>query len=111
MAFSNFRDWRPGVSAPGFAFFGLSPLRARVLGDLTVGCRLIYRSKTEWRDAVVSRKGPASATLTVHSPSGRTYRLRRLLSSEVSNDGGILFLKYEKGDEWRENFAVYDPRW
>ena len=111
MAFANFRNWRPGVSASGFAFFGLSPLRPRILGDLAVGCRLIYRAKADWRDAVVSRKGATTATLIVHSPTGRTYRLRRTLSSEVCRDGGVIFLKYDEGDEWRENFASYDPRW
>lgn len=111
MSFANYRNWRPGVSASGFSFFGLSPLEPQILGDLTVGCRLLYRSKTDWRDAVVSRKGGSMATLTVLSPSGRTYRLRRPLATRIRRDGGIYVLMYEETAVWRENFAEYDPRW
>lgn len=81
------------------------------LGELPIGARLLVRTKTDWRTAVVCRHTEEKATLAVCSPSGRTYRLHRLLESEVIFDGFLPILKIESVDTWRENFTKYDSRW
>ena len=81
------------------------------LRDLPVGARLLVRSKTDWRVAVISKFNKEKATLIVCSPLGRTYRLRRLLDSEIIFDGKIPILKSETEENWRENFSKYDWRW
>lgn len=83
----------------------------KTLGELPIGARLLIRSKTDWRSAVVCRRAEEKATLSVCSPSGRTYRLHRNLESEIVFDGFIAILKIETGDTWRENFTKYDFRW
>ena len=69
------------------------------------------RSKTDWRVAVVSRMGEEQVTISVASPGGYCYRLRRPLDAAVSFDGGIPFLIIESAEPWRENFTTYDSRW
>lgn len=81
------------------------------LNSLPIGARLLIRSKTDWRSAVVSRLDAEKATLIVCSPSGRTYRLRRLLETEIIFDGSIPILKITTGENWRENYTKYDFRW
>lgn len=81
------------------------------LNDLPIGSRLLYRSKDDWRSAVISRFGEEKATLIVCSPTGRTYRLSRLLETEIFFDGKFPVLKSGKKDTWRENFTTYDSRW
>ena len=81
------------------------------LGELPIGARLLIRSKTDWRSAVVSRFGDEKATLIVCSPSGRTYRLHRAFEAEIILDGKIPILKIEEEENWRENFTKYDCRW
>lgn len=81
------------------------------LRDLPVGARLLVRSKIDWRVAVISKFDEEKATLIVCSPLGRTYRLRRLLDSEIIFDGKIPILKSETEENWRENFSKYDWRW
>lgn len=81
------------------------------LRHLPVGSRLLVRSKKDWRTAVVSQINEEKATLIVCSPSGRTYRLRRVLESEIIFDGKIPILKIEIDENWRENFTKYDFRW
>ncbi len=81
------------------------------LCDLPLGARLIVRTKKDWRFAVVSRFDEEKATLIICSPSGRTYRLRRLLDAEIIYDGKIPILKIEIEENWRENFSKYDFRW
>ena len=53
------------------------------LGSLPIGARLLIRSKIDWRSAVVSSFDEEKATLIVCSPTGRTYRLRRLLGAVI----------------------------
>lgn len=110
MPFANFRNWRPDGDPFGLYYSPQSFAEAACLRDLAVGCRLIYRSKTNWRWAVVSRKGDEKATLIVCSPTGRTYRLSRHLHSRIVVDGWIPVLWYEEGEDWRENFEDYDRR-
>jgi len=68
------------------------------------------RSRTDWRFAAIARIGER-VVLTVCSPTGRTYRLWRDLTTEVQLEGTIPVLCYETEDTWRENFTVYDQRW
>jgi hypothetical protein len=81
------------------------------LRHLSVGSRLLIRSKTDWRAAVVSQFKEEKATLIVCSPSGRTYRLWRLAEMEIVFDGEIPILKSDLEENWRENFSKYDFRW
>lgn len=81
------------------------------LGDLPVGARLMYRAKSEWRFAVVSRFTEQTATISVSSPGGRNYRVHRAADSVVEYDGRIAVLKFETADKWRENLTRYDSRW
>ena len=81
------------------------------LRELPIGARLLIRSKTDWRSAVVSRFDLEKVVLSVCSPTGRTYRLRRDLGAEIIFDGRIPILKIETEEDWRENFTKYDFRW
>jgi len=81
------------------------------LRELPIGARLLIRSKTDWRTAVVSQFYEEKATLIVCSPSGRTYRLRRLIEMEIVFDGKIPILKSDLDENWRDNFSKYDTRW
>ena len=81
------------------------------LDKLSVGSRLIVRSRTDWRFAAVSKIVEGRVTLTVCSPSGRTYRLRRDLTAEILMEGSIPVLPYDTADTWRDNFCGYDMRW
>jgi len=81
------------------------------LRELPVGARLLIRSKKDWRVAVVSQFYEEKVTLIVCSPTGRTYRLRRLLEMEIVFDGKIPILKSDLEDSWRDNFSKYDVRW
>lgn len=81
------------------------------LDQLAIGSRLVVRSRTDWRCAAVSRIAEERVTITVCSPSGRTYRLRRDISATVSLEGMIPVLIHEETDHWRTNFGRYDLRW
>lgn len=81
------------------------------LSDFPIGTRLLYRAKDDWRSAVISKFGEEKATLIVCSPTGRTYRLSRLLDAEIVFDGKIPILKINAEDDWRKNFTSYDLRW
>ena len=85
--------------------------KPRTLSDLPIGARLLYRAKDDWRTAVVSKIEGEKATLIVCSPTGRTYRLRRDLNSQLIIDGSLPVLKVKVKDKWRENFSKYDLRW
>ncbi len=78
---------------------------------MPIGGRLLYRSKKDWRSAVVSRIDAEKATLIVCSPSGGTYRLRRPLEAEVIFDGKFHLLKQDLEEDWRANYTCYDSRW
>lgn len=83
----------------------------KTLRELPVGARLLVRARADWRSAVISQFGVEKAVLSVCSPSGRTYRLRRDPESEIIFDGKIPILKIEAEEDWRENFTKYDFRW
>ena len=92
-------------------YFEMGKKKPKTIGEMTVGTRLLYRSKKDWRFAVLSRMDAEKATLIVCSPKGGTYRLRRKLSAEIIFDGKIPILKVEMEEDWRENFSDYDFRW
>lgn len=81
------------------------------LDQLPTGSRLIVRSKTDWRFAAVSKIVDERIVITVCSPTGRTYRLRRKMDAEVFMEGLIPVLAGDEPDEWRDNFGTYDLRW
>lgn len=81
------------------------------LSEMPVGARLLVRTKKDWRTAVVSHFGEEKATLIVCSPSGRTYRLRRCLKTEIVFDGRFSIIKFDPEEDWRDNFSRYDFRW
>ncbi len=83
----------------------------KTLKELSVGTRLLYRAKNDWRCAVVSRIGVEKVTLIVCSPTGRTYRLRRLHKTKILVEDKILLLESEVAENWKENFTNYDIRW
>ena len=81
------------------------------LSSIPLGGRLLVRSKKDWRVAVVSRIGEEKITISVASPGGHCYRLRRPIDASISFDGRIPFLVIEDSDTWRDNFSPYDIRW
>ena len=81
------------------------------LETLPTGSRLIVRSKTDWRFAAVSKIVDERVVLTVCSPTGRTYRLRRDMDAELFIEGTIPILAGDEPDDWRDNFGDYDVRW
>jgi hypothetical protein len=81
------------------------------LSCIPLGGRLLVRSKKDWRVAVVSRIAEGSITLSVASPRGGTYRLRRVPETLIAFDGLIPYLQFEPIENWRDNFSVYDLRW
>ncbi|MFN0140528.1 MAG: hypothetical protein ACKVQW_10655 [Pyrinomonadaceae bacterium] len=81
------------------------------LEELSIGSRLLVRSRTDWRHAAVSKIADERVVLTVCSPTGRTYRLRREFDSEVVIRGTVHILAHDQSDDWRENFSRYDLRW
>lgn len=78
------------------------------LGSLPVGARLILRCRKDWRDACVAAVSLEGITLSVGSPSGHTYRVRRSPDSLLILDGSIPVLG-EGG--WRAQRVRYDLRW
>ena len=90
----------------------MEPAKTQItLDQLPVGTRLIVRSRIDWRFAAISKISEERVVLTVCSPSGRTYRLRRDLNSMILIEGIIPVLPYENAEPWRENFTRYDVRW
>ena len=82
------------------------------LGKMPLGGRLIVRSKKDWRVAVVSRIAEASVTLSIASPTGYNYRVKRTADMEIGFDGIFPILKTDESSEnWRRAFSRYDPRW
>lgn len=61
----------------------------------------------------LARKDDEIATLTICSPTGRTYRLRRKTTDTIRYEGSIAILDSPEFAEeaWRDNFGEYDQRW
>ena len=89
-----------------------STARALTLASLPTGARLILRCRRDWRDATVVAVAPDRITLSVGSPSGRTYRVRRPPDSPLSLDGHVPVLgECPPARSWRAGFVRYDARW
>jgi hypothetical protein len=85
-------------------------LDSPTLGSLPLGARLVLRCRKDWRTASVAAFEPdlARVVLSVASPSGHTYRLRRPADSQLTLDGHIPVL----GEgHWRPGLVRYDLRW
>jgi hypothetical protein len=90
----------------------MEPAEAKItLANIPLGGRLLVRSKTDWRVAVVCRITEEQITISVASPKGYNYRLRRPLDAIVDFDGRIPYLIADTSETWRENFTSYDVRW
>jgi len=79
------------------------------LSDLPVGARLVLRCRKDWRDATVAAVSAEMVTLSVGSPGGHTYRVRRPADSLLALDGSIPLLG--EGSGWRAGRVRYDLRW
>lgn len=81
------------------------------LGALPLGAHLILRCRKDWRTATVVRIEPEKITLSVSSPTGRTYRMRRPPDAPLTFHGQIPLLDAGKPSCWRAGLARYDVRW
>jgi hypothetical protein len=88
----------------------LETAETKTLADLPIGSRLLVRSKLDWRTAAISKIVDENVTLTVASPTGFSYRLKRTLQTEIYFDG-VLPILTNSDENWRENFTKYDVRW
>ncbi|MBD0326748.1 MAG: hypothetical protein ICV68_09965 [Pyrinomonadaceae bacterium] len=79
------------------------------LSSLPIGAHLILRCRKDWRYATVVAATLEAITLSVGSPKGRTYRVRRPPDALLSFEGEIPVLG--EGSCWRAGFARYDTRW
>jgi hypothetical protein len=99
---------------PASADLDASPLATQppaTLAQLPLGARLILRCRKDWRTAVVAARALDSITLSVCSPSGHTYRVRRPPAAALSFDGHIPILSERDHACWRAALARYDMRW
>lgn len=81
------------------------------LGELPLGAHLILRCRKDWRTATVVRIELEKVTLSVSSPTGRTYRMRRPPDAPLTFDGHVPLLDTGKPSCWRAGLARYDVRW
>ncbi|HEV2914085.1 MAG TPA: hypothetical protein VGX92_12455 [Pyrinomonadaceae bacterium] len=93
---------------------GLKPSQAAPqsllsLAGLPVGARLILRCRKDWRDATIVAVTLEQVTLSVGTPKGRTYRVRRPGSTPVIQDGPVMVVGGE--GSWRTGLVRYDARW
>ena len=85
-----------------------SQIEPRTLASLPLGARLILRCRKDWRAAAVVAITFEQVTLSVASPSGHTYRVRRPAGSALVYEGAIPLL----GEgSWRMGLVRYDLRW
>jgi hypothetical protein len=102
------REAANAATAEGGLIVSAGTENTLTLGCLPVGARLILRCRKDWRDATVAAVALEAITLSVGSPSGHTYRVRRAPDSALSLDGSIPVL----GEgAWRAGRVSYDIRW
>ena len=96
------------AALPGGLSVSLVNENALTLSALPIGAHLILRCRKDWRDATIIVITPEAVTLSVGSPSGHTYRVKRPPDTLLTFDGTIPVL----GEGcWRAGFARYDRRW
>ena len=100
----------PRGLSPSVAATSLQEAHAPTLGALPLGARLVLRCRKDWRTASVAAFEPdfERIVLSVASPSGHTYRLRRPADSPLTLDGPIPSLVE---GSWRVGLVRYDLRW
>ena len=81
------------------------------LAALPLGAHLILRCRKDWRTATVVRIELEKITLSVSSPTGRTYRMSRPPDAALTFEGSIPLLDAGKPSCWRVGLARYDVRW
>jgi hypothetical protein len=81
------------------------------LSDMPLGGRLLVRSKTEWRNASISRISDERIAISVESRRGRTYKIFRHPETEVAKDSPLCHLVCDESPNWKENFLAPDRRW
>ena len=81
------------------------------LAQLLPGSRLVLRCRKDWRAAAVSAHTPDCVVLTVSSPTGHSYRVRRPHASPLTFDGASPVLSDRGTSGWRVALARYDARW
>jgi hypothetical protein len=88
-----------------------APALPATLAALPLGAHLILRCRKDWRTATVVRIELEKITLSVGSPTGRTYRMRRPPDAPLTFDGSIPLLGETAAPAWRAQLARYDVRW
>jgi len=96
------------VEAGAVAAGAVAAVTLTTLAALPLGARLVVCCRKDWRTATVVRIEPDKVTLSVSSPTGRTYRLRRTPDASLTLDGDIPLLGT---GHWRTALARYDARW
>ena len=86
-------------------------LIAPTLASLPVGARLVIRCRKDWRTASVSSIEPDCVRLSVASPTGHTYRVRRPADAPLTYEGALPLLGEVASAGWRAALARYDVRW
>ena len=81
------------------------------LASLPVGARLVLRCRRDWRVATVSAVDPGGVRLSVASPTGHTYRVRRPADAALTYEGAIPLLGEVTAAGWRAALARYAARW
>lgn len=81
------------------------------LAALPLGAHLILRCRKDWRTATVVRIELEKIMLSVSSPTGRTYRMRRPPDAPLTFDGSVPLLGDTASSGWRAGLARYDVRW
>lgn len=84
---------------------------AATLATLPLGAHLVVRCRKDWRTATVVALAIDQITLSVSSPTGRTYRLRRPPDALLTFDGHVPLLGATAASCWRAGLARYDVRW
>ena len=83
---------------------------AATLAMLPLGAHLVVRCRKDWRTATVVALALDQITLSVSSPTGRTYRLHRPPDALLTFDGHVPLLG-ENVSSWRAGLVRYDMRW
>lgn len=78
------------------------------LGHLPLGGRLLLKCRKDWRVAAIVARFPDVVVLSVGSPSGHTYRVKRPAETQLLFEGSIPMVG---AGAWRPGLVRYDIRW